>query len=85
MLTAKTSKQVRTMRNTKSFRSCQQATGESLTHVDRARLSREEERLATREERRLALGEQWSRHFEHAAGPSRVLPPSARSQQTKES
>ena len=65
MLTLKTSKHIRTNRNTKSFRSCEHATGESLAHVDRARLAREEERLAAREER--------------------VLPPSARAQQTKES
>ena len=65
MLTLKTSKHIRTNRNTKSFRSCPPATGESLAHVDRARLAREEERVAAREER--------------------VLPPSARSQQTKES
>ena len=84
MLTAKTSRQVRTTRNIKSFRSSRPATGDSLIHADRARTTREQERLAAREQDRLWLAEQWGRHFERAAGPARVLPPSARSQRTKE-
>jgi len=79
MLTLRSIKHVRTSRNIKSFRSCPHATGVSMSHLDRARLAREKERLAAREERRVWLAEQWREHFERAAGPSRVLPPSARS------
>ncbi len=79
MLTMKTSRSIRTGRNVKGFRSLPQAVGVSLAPRAAARLAREGERLLTREERRLWLENQWTRHFAGAAGPERVLPPSARS------
>ena len=83
MLTLRTMKHIRPSPNIKSFRSCGHATGERCVGHDGARIASEEERLAAREARRLWLDEQWSEHFQRAAGPSRVLPPSARSRQTK--
>ena len=79
MLTLKTSAHIGTMRRIKIFRSFPNATGVSMAHLDRARIGQEKEKLAATEERRLWLAEQWRGHFERAAGPSRVLPPSARS------
>lgn len=79
MLTIKSMKHLPTGRNVKSFRSCQHATGVSMGHLDKGRIAREEHRLMAREARRLWLEEQWREHFERAAGPLRVLPPSARS------
>ena len=83
MLTVKSMKQICTSRNVKSFRSCPHATGVSAAHHDKRRLTREEEALMAREGRRLWLEEQWREHFERAAGPLRVLPPSARGQQAR--
>ena len=83
MLTARTSAHIRTSRNARGFRSCPQARGVSLAPGEAARLAREKEGLAAREARRLWLKEHWARHFEAVAGPARVLPPSARSRQTK--
>ena len=56
MLTLKTSWHIRTMRHIRSFRSCPTATGESMAHLDGARVAREEEGLAKRQERRRRLG-----------------------------
>ena len=83
MLTVKSMKQIRTSRNVKSFRACPQATGVSAAHHDKPRLTREEAALMAREGRRLWLDEQWREHFERAAGPVRVLPPSARGRQAR--
>jgi len=83
VLTVRDFRHMRTSRNIKGFRSRPQATGVSLAPLDAARLAREEQRLLAREARRLWLEDQWTRHFEAAAGPARVLPPSARSGQTK--
>ena len=83
MLAARTSAHIRSNLNVRGFRSCPQATGVSLATADAVRLAREEEGLAAREARRLWLKEHWTRHFEAVAGPARVLPPSARSRQTK--
>ena len=77
MLTLEGMKHVRTGRNVKGFRSCPQAMGVSPASRDAARLDCEEERLLARKARRLWLQDQWTRHFEAAAGPARVLPPSA--------
>ena len=81
MLTLKSSRHIRTTRNIKGFRSCQHATGESLADLDAQRIAREEARLAARAARRLRLEEEWDKHFYGVAGPSRVLPPWARSRQ----
>lgn len=83
MLTLRSIKHVRTSRNIKSFRSCPHATAVSMAHLDQARIAQEKEKLAARQARRLRLREEWREHLEHAAGPSRVLPPSARSPRTK--
>ena len=83
MITLKNSAHIRTCRNIRGFRSCQHAIGVSLSHLDVERLAREEDRLASREMRRLRLDEQWRKHFERVAGPLRVLPPSARTRETK--
>ena len=83
MLTMKTNRSIRASRNVKGFRALPPAVGVSLALLDAARLAREGERLLTREERRLWLENQWTRHFAGAAGPERVLPPSARSRQRK--
>ena len=82
MLTLKSSRHICTSRNIKGFRSCQPP-AESPAHLDEHRLAREEERLAAREARRVWLAEQWDKHFDRAAGPLRVLPPSACSRQTR--
>jgi hypothetical protein len=83
VLTVRNSAHIRTSRSIRGFRSWPQATGVSLAPGGAARLAREEERLAAREARRLWLKEQWTGHFEAVAGPARVVPPSARSRQTK--
>jgi len=76
-------KHIRTGRNIKSFRSCPHATGVSMSHLDVERIARGEQRLMAREARHFWLEEQWCEHFERAAGPVRVLPPSARFQRMK--
>ena len=81
MLTMKSMKQIRTSQNVRSFRACLHATGVSAAEHDKPRLIGEERALMLREARRLWLDEQWSEHFERAAGPLRVLPPAAREQQ----
>ena len=83
MLTLKSIRHIRTSRNVNGFRSCQQATAESLAHLDAQRIVREEARLASRAARRLWLEEEWDKHLERAAGPLRVLPPSVRPRQTR--
>jgi len=59
MINIKTSKQIRTIRHLKSFRSAPTATGASMEHLDRGRIYREEMRLANRELRRQWLEETW--------------------------
>ena len=83
MLTLNSFRHIRTSRNIKGFPSCQHGTGELLAHLDAQRIAREEAGLAARAARRLRLQEEWEKHFDGAAGPSRVLPPSARSGQRK--
>jgi len=46
---------IRTSKHVKSFRSCPTATGESMAHLDKGRIVREEDRLAKRQERRRRL------------------------------
>lgn len=62
MLTLKSSAHIRRSRNIKGFRSCRHATGVSLAHLDRGRISLEEERLPLREARRRWLAKNWSEH-----------------------
>ena len=81
MLTMKSMKQIRTSQNVRSFRACLHATGVSAAEHDKPRLIEEERALMLREAWRLWFNEQWSEHFERAAGPLRVLPPAAREQQ----
>ena len=81
MLTMKSMKQIRTSRNVRSFRACMHVTGVSAADHDKPRLIGEERALIQRAARRLWFNEQWSEHFERAAGPLRVLPPAAREQQ----
>lgn len=81
MLTLKSSAHIRTIRHIKSFRACPNATGILMTHLERQRIAREEQRLASREARRLWLNQEWSEHAERLSGPLRVLPPAARSGQ----
>ena len=83
MITLESINHIRTSRSIKGFRSCRHATGVSRAHVERARIDFEEERLDGREARRVWLDKQWKEHFEYVAGPLRMLPPSARSRQTK--
>ena len=83
MLTLKSFRHIRASRNVNGFRSCQHATAESLAHLDAQRIVREEARLASRAARRLWLEGEWDKHLERSAGPSRVLPASARSRQTE--
>jgi len=83
MLTLRGMKHIRTSRNIKGFQSCRHAMGASRAHVERARIALEQERLEGREARRVWLDKQWKEHFEHAAGPLGMLPPSARSRETK--
>lgn len=59
MINIRTSKQIRTMRHLKSFRSIPNATGASMEHLDRGRIYREEMRLANRELRWQWLEEAW--------------------------
>jgi hypothetical protein len=77
----KNMKQIRTSQNVRSFRACLHATGVSAAEHDKPRLIGEERALMLREARRLWLNEQWGEHFERAAGPLQVLPPTAREQQ----
>ena len=81
MLTIKSIKQIPTSRNVRSFRACMHATGGLAIDHEKSRLVGEERALVLREARRLWLDEQWREHFGRAAGPLRVLPPSAREQQ----
>ena len=81
MLTLKSSAHIRKIRHSKSFRSCPNATGVSLAHLDRRRTLLEGKTLASREARRLWLKQEWSEHLERVCGPLRVLPPSASSGQ----
>ena len=83
MLTQRTSAHVSSSKNIKSFHSCRHTTGVSMAHLDRTRIRREDERLRARKARQLCLARQWSEHYGHVAGPMRVLPPSARTGQTK--
>jgi len=83
MITRKSMKQIRTNRNVRSFRSCSLATGEPAAYHDKRRLAREEAALMVREGRQRWLEEQWREHFAGAAGPERVLPPSARGRQAR--
>lgn len=66
MLTLKSSAHIRTIRHSKSFRSCPNATGILMTHLERQRIAREEQRLASREARRVWLERQWSEHLERS-------------------
>ena len=83
MLTLRGMKHISTSRNIKGFRSCRHAMGVSRAHVEQARIALEEERLEGREARRVWLDKQWKEHFEHVAGPLRMLPQPACSRQTK--
>jgi len=83
MLTLRGMKHIQTSRSIRGFRSCRHATGVSRAHVEQASITLEEERLDGREARRVWLDKQWKEHFEYVAGPLRMLPPSARSRQTK--
>ena len=83
MITLESKNHIRTSRSIKGFRSCRHATGVSRAHVERARIALEQERLDGREARRVWLDKQWKEHFEHIAGPLRMLPQSARFRQTK--
>ena len=67
MINIKTSKQIRTIRHLKSFRSCPTATGASMEHLDRGRIYREEMRLANRELRQQWLNEVWDSHLSRYA------------------
>jgi hypothetical protein len=67
MINIKTSKQIRTMRHLKGFRSCGTATGASMEHLDRGRIYREEMRLANRELRRQWLEEAWESRLNRCA------------------
>ena len=67
MINIKTSKQIRTIRHLKSFRSCRTATGASMEHLDRGRIYREGMRLANRELRRQWLEEAWESRLNRCA------------------
>ena len=67
MINIKTSKQIRTIRHLKSFRSIPNATGVSMEHLDRGRIYREEMRLANRELRRQWLEEAWESRLNRGA------------------
>ena len=57
MLTVRTATQIRGARALKGFRSCPQATGVSMSHLDVERIARGgEERMAWAEARRARLG-----------------------------
>ena len=64
MLTLRTSKHIRTMRNTKSYRSCPTGTGVSMAHLDRARTILERGRLISREARRSWLSQRRDQSLE---------------------
>ena len=51
----RTSKQIRTMRHAKSFRSCRTCAGAPMDHLDRGSIYMEKTRLANRELYRLWL------------------------------
>lgn len=59
MLTIKTSPHIRISKNIKGYRSGRHVTGVSVPHLDLARITLEEEKLALREARRLWLADQW--------------------------
>jgi len=67
MINIKTSKQIRTIRHLKSFRSAPTATGASMEHLDRGRIYREEMSLANRELRRQWLEEAWESRLNRCA------------------
>ena len=56
MLTVRTATQIRGARALKGFRSCLQATGVSMSHLDVERIARGEERMAWAEALRARLG-----------------------------
>lgn len=62
MLTVKGAAHLRTMRQSKSFRSGGTSTGVSMVHLDRGRVRFEYERLACRERHRTWFSTQLSRH-----------------------
>jgi hypothetical protein len=61
MLTLKGVKQLRTMRQAKSYRSCPTATGLPMWGAERGRLEQEEEARGRRERRRRWLAAAWGR------------------------
>jgi|GEM_PF-2822322 len=63
MFTLKTSGQLRSMRNRKSFRACPTSTGLSSWRAEVRRQSREDVVLAKSELRRRLLAELWDAHF----------------------
>ena len=67
MINIKTSKQIRTIRHLKSFRSAPTATGASMEHLDRGRIYREGRCLANRELRRQWLEEAWESQLNRCA------------------
>tara|TARA_B110000259_G_scaffold180225_1_gene220683 strand:+ start:1938 stop:2177 length:240 start_codon:yes stop_codon:yes gene_type:complete len=75
MLTIKSMKQIRIIR------ACRHATGQSAADHYKARVSEEDRTLIRRKAKHLLLDEHWVAHFERAAGPLRVLPPTAHEQQ----
>lgn len=83
MLSLKSSAHIPTNRHTRSFRSCRTGTGLPMRHVETRREYRQWTGLVNKQLHRLWIEEQWNEHFERAAGPLRILPPSARSQQPR--
>ena len=69
MLLIKTSDHIRTMRNTKSYRSGRTSTGISMSHVDAEILFREAIRLSQRNNRRRWLMHQWNVFPIHRCAP----------------
>jgi len=61
MLSIKTSGHIRNMRNVKSCRSCPTYTSVSMSHADKAIMSRETECLLQRNERSKWLIYQWNK------------------------
>lgn len=59
MLTIKTSPHIRIGKHIKGYRSGRHGTGVSVPHLDLARITLEEEKLALREARRVWLAKQW--------------------------
>jgi hypothetical protein len=80
MITIKSMKQMRTSKNICGFHACLHLTGEPTTSHDKQRIAREEQALKVRISQRLWSRFQWLHHFDCAAGPLRMLPPSARKQ-----